>query len=407
MRAIGVISLHLAVVLFGCSDSSPSPTPNTGPDGAPCDDALCRDAAQADSADARRQPDATDATAIADASDAGRSADGPSPESGAPANVLVSDPAGERVSQLQMGSGFLYWVGGTHRIARVAIDGTGATTLHTQPGTSSSTIAIGGIAIDNTNLYFTHAGDGNNADRGVYKIPLDGAAAPLRLAQASNPFAIAVDGDDICFTNGADVGRVSKSGGAVTTLVRDAVSYRTRLVVHRGHLFFAAGLESMAEELYRLPVTASLPPLVDAGAGDAQDDAGPRDAAEAGAMLEKISVVPGRYTMLLSPRVDGDFVYWGASDSVYRWSEGTAAVAVAVVQDPLNPMNTSPPSEVLYPFDGTIYWVSTWATSGTIYKQSVPNGTRTTIANFAAASIVADNAYLYAATGSYIVRYPR
>jgi hypothetical protein len=71
--------------------------------------------------------------------------------------------------------------------------------------------------------------------------------------------AIAGDADDVCFVDGDAIRCSKKSGGTMTTLARGVASSMTPLVVDRGFVYFSAALESMADEVYRFPVTAVAP----------------------------------------------------------------------------------------------------------------------------------------------------
>jgi hypothetical protein len=77
---------------------------------------------------------------------------------------------------------------------------------------------------------------------------------------------------------------------------------------------------------------------------------------------------------------------------------------VAVTTDPLQPDTTAPPTNVLIPMDGTLYWVGG---TGTIFKQTLPDGQRTMVAYKRANSLAFDATYAYAASGTGVFRYSR
>ena len=335
---------------------------------------------------------------------------------------LVSDPNGNFPSRLQVSAGYLYWLSGTHRIVRAAVDGTQAKTIFTHAGSNEQIIAIGGFAVDATSLYFTDEGDGAATDRGVYKIALDGSGMTTMLTPATQPAGLALDGDTLCFEDGGDLRQVKTSGDSPLTLLHGGLDYRTVLVVSQGFVYFQAAFGADAQDVYRLPLGVADPSAsgAAAGAGGTAAGAGGASGATAGGAAgggasgaaaggaahngaQKISAVPGRYDILLAPRADNNDIYWGVEETIYKWAGGSGgASAVAVVTDSLDVQNTAPPHGVLVPFDGTLYWVGG---AGTIFKQQLPSGKRTAVASASANSIALDGTYLYAAVNKAIARF--
>jgi hypothetical protein len=355
---------------------------------------------------------------------------------GAPANAgapaseppLVSDPDGGFTSAVQVAGGYLYWLSGTHKLARAAVDGSGAKIVFSHAQKDANTVAIGGFALDADNIYFIDSGDGDPGTRGVYKIAVDGSDAPSKLADATNPMGIALDGDTLCFTDGSDLRQVKISGGEVTTLVREAVGYRTKLVISKGYVYFPSALGGSAEDLYRWPLGVAAPPDASsgaggssagsAGAGGSSTGAGGSSAGAGGSSTgaggsstgagtpQKISTVSGRSEVLLATRTDGGSVYWVAAYSIFKWSdEANAASEVAEVASP----NDSPPRYVLLSVDGTLYWVGggsfALGTSAATYSQRPPDAKRA-ISELVPSSLAADANYLYGTVGKGIVRIP-
>jgi len=312
-------------------------------------------------------------------------------------NVLVSDPAAGITAGLVLDAGYLYWRSGTHAIARATTAGTGAEVLFTRPGDEASTVAIGGIAVANGYVYFTDTGERDRVTVGVYKLPITGGTA-TKVADGMQPYNIATQGDEICFTDNTDLKHVTTAGGPVTTLVTGAVSYRSELMMSGGYCYFPATLGASAEDLYRVPL-----PVAEGGEGGAPGAAG---AGGGESTPERVSVVSGRAEILLAPQVDQGYVYWGAGDSIYRWTPGAAGdpMAVGDVYDPLRPMDTSPPRSVLFPKDGTLYWVGG---QSTLFQQMLPDGEREVLSVRGASSIVVDAAYVYGTAGANITRYAR
>jgi len=350
---------------------------------------------------------------------------GATASAGAPAGdpPFISDPDNAYTSAIQVAGGYVYWLSGTHKLARAAVDGSGAKFVFSHAQKDANTIAIGGFALDADNIYFTDSGDGAAGTRGVYKIALDGSGTPSKLADGTNPFGIAIDGDTLCFTDGADLRQVKTTGGEVTTLVRGAVDYRTKLVISKNYVYFPSDFEgaASAEDLYRWPLGVAAPPDGSAGAGGSSAGAGGSSAgtggssagaggssAPMGSSPQKISTVSGTAEILLATRTDAESVYWVAGGSAYKWSDSAnAASEVAVVTEP----NISPPRYVLLAYDNTLYWVgsatSIFSSSGAIYSQRLPSGTRTTVSTLQPDSLAADDKYLYGTVGKGIARIPR
>lgn len=122
----------------------------------------------------------------------------------------ISDPNASFTSQLTLAGGYLYWLSGTHQIARAPADGSQpAAVIFTHAGTSQSVVAIGGFAVSAEALYFTDEGDDAATERGVYQLALDGSGMPSKLTDGAQPAAIALDGDTLCFTDGSDLRHAS------------------------------------------------------------------------------------------------------------------------------------------------------------------------------------------------------
>ncbi len=361
----------------------------------------------------------------------GSSAVGGSPGHAGGPSVMppyISDPSASFPSQLTLAGGYLYWLSGTHQIARAPADASQpAAVIFTHAGTSRSIVAIGGIAVGADALYFTDEGDGAATERGVYQLALDGSGTPTKLTDGAQPAAIALDGDTLCFTDGSDLRQVKTNGQSAITLLHGGVDYRTGLLVSQGFVYFPAAFGADAQDLYRLPLGMADPAAAGSsggsggsasggasgvsgasgtsGAGGASGTAGAGGAANNGA--QKVSTVPGRYDILLASRVDNGDIYWGVEETIYKWSGSAGgASSVAVVTDPLDEQATAPPHSVLVPFDGTLYWVGgDEITSSTIFEQALPNGTRTVVAPVSASSLALDTQYVYAGVSNGINRY--
>jgi hypothetical protein len=353
----------LPILILAAACSSESANPSSSPDGGnPCTNGACQDAA-------------TD------------NGNGSQPEA-APIPVLVSDPQGEGVHDLQRVGDYLYWGGGLNRIVRAPTAGGAATTLFTHPQMEMDIFQIDHIAVDETGIYFTDYGDVGT--RGLYTMPLDGSAAPTLLAAGRSPTSIASDADDVCFTDGDAIRCFNKSSTSTTTVARGVANFETRLAVDRGLVYFQSPLESMADEVYRFPVTTVAPDP------DAGSDAG-------GTPPEKVSIVPGRYVIGLSSHVDNGFIYWGTLDRVYRASATTPATEVI----PAASDTSSSSPDALYAFGDLVYWVDTFP-PGSVTRMSLKDGTRTDVYQAGGAfSLAADDQYLYAAKGSNILKLPR
>lgn len=323
----------------------------------------------------------------------------------------------------------MYWLSGTHKLARAAVDGSGAKFVFSHSQKDANTIAIGGFALDADNIYFTDSGDGAMGTRGVYKIALDGSGTPTKLADGTNPFGITIDGDTLCFTDGGDLRQMKTTGGEVTTLVRGAVDYRTKLVILKDYVYFPSDFGTgSVEDLYRWPLGVAAPPDGSGGAGGSSAGAGGSSAgasgsaagadgssagaggtsAAVGSTPQKISTVSGTGEILLATRTDADAVYWVAAGSAFKWSDqANAASEVGIVTEP----GVSPPRYVLLPVDNTLYWVgaetSIFSDAGAIYSRKLPSGTVTTVSTQQPGSLAADDKYLYGTVGKGISRIPR
>jgi hypothetical protein len=336
---------------------------------------------------------------------------------GATTPPLVSDPNGNFPSRLQLSAGYLYWLSGTHQLVRAAVDGTQVKTLFTHAGSDESIIAIGDFAVDAQSIYFTDEGDGAATDRGVYALPLDGSSAPVKLVSGSQPAHLALDGDTLCFVDGSDLRQVKTSGDSALVLLHGGLDYRTTLIVSQGFVYFPTAFGADAQDLYRLPLGVPDPEAAPSaggtgggiGAGGAAAGGASAGASGAGGGThngaQKISAVPGRYEILLASRADHDNIYWGVEETIYEWTGSSGgASSVAVVTDPLNEQDTSPPHDVLVPFDGTLFWVGG---ESYIYQQQLPSGMRTVVAPVATNSIALDSSYVYAPVSRGIARYTR
>jgi hypothetical protein len=311
--------------------------------------------------------------------------------------AFLSDPSGSSTTQLQLANGYLYWLSGTHRLARAAVDGSGAATIFTHDGTQAF-ITIGGVAVDAQNVYFTDTGaDGTKGKSGVYKMPLDGSAAPTKIAEAAIPGRLSLDGDTLCFVDGSELHQVKTDGSNPLTLLHAAAaSYRTRLLVSEGFLYFHSAIGSESEDVYRVPLN-----VADPSAATAAGDAGSGGPAT---VPQKISIVTGNYEVLLATTADSKYVYWATVDSVFRWKDGDAAPTVAgVVVDQLQVSNTSAPRSALLGLGNFIYWVG----GDGLNKQQIPDGKRTNLSSKQPDYIVADASYIYGTLGKDIVRVAR
>jgi hypothetical protein len=300
---------------------------------------------------------------------------------------FVSDPNGEFASELRIVGDYLYWMGSNYHVVRAPLAGGAGTTLFTHPKVDRDVVELGGLTADDSGIYFTDEGD--TGTDGVYKLALDGAGGPMQLAVGRhNPTAIAVTGDDLVYIDGDALRHVKKSGAPVVTMALGVNVYNTQVVIDGGYVYLKAEMGDITQHVYRIPLTAVI----------ADEDAGVDGGT---APLEKISVVGGRYEIALSPRADQGYVYWIASGSFFRSSTATnTAEEVTMVADP--------PRYTLYAYAGTIYWAANaFAGGGTVYKQAVQNGMPEVVASIGAASLVADDRYLYVASGKDIYRFSR
>jgi hypothetical protein len=81
-----------------------------------------------------------------------------------------------------------------------------------------STVGVGFIALDTTNVYFT-------AGSGIFKLPLDGDASATLLAMAGNTVGVAVDAKNVYWLEfGASLQSVPIGGGAATALATGLTS---------------------------------------------------------------------------------------------------------------------------------------------------------------------------------------
>lgn len=381
MRSLARSPLALSI-LFALACSSTSTTPDSGTSVA---------------------PDAADAPKIADAAadlPMGKDSQG-APDLGPDSKTsYLTDPTGGRITSLEIQGRSLYWISGTHRIMKASLDDATVRTLYTATGKDTGYIAIADIAVDGSNVYYAYDGDGDYANRGVYQLPAEGGS-PVKLAASPNPNvtypdAIAVSGDDICYSESSTIKHVKTSGGAVTTMISGRGDpYDKRLLLKQGHVYFTLAAGSMGrDEVYRWPVGKPAAATVDGGtSADGGVAAGP----------EKVSIVPGNYNILFGNRIDQGYLYWAVNDTVYRTDGVGAATEVFTAGTPLRPSDTGI-GNCLFPYDGVVYW----GISSQLYKQPVGvAGNGTVVANVNPSDMVADESYFYLTNGSDIVRLPR
>jgi hypothetical protein len=325
------------------------------------------------------------------------------------ATGYLSDPNAGVITRLQLQGRNLYWISDYHRIVKGSLDNMTVTTLYTASGTSSGTIAIMDFATDSANAYIAYAGDKDYANRGVYQLVLDGSGAPNRLTSSPNPNvtypeSVTVSGDDICYSESSTLRHVKTSGGTVTTMVENRGSpYDRRMLIKDGYVYFTlSSVVTARDDVYRWPVGVPAPATVDGGSS------GGADAAAAGAILEKVSLVSGNYSILLGRRLDRGFLYWSVQDAVYRTDGVSPAKEVFTGGDPLLPSDTGI-GYCLFPFEGVVYWGhGTFGGTEKLFKQAVDvAGNGTVVTNLGASDMVADSNYLYVASGSSIWRLPR
>ena len=322
----------------------------------------------------------------------------PAPDLSPDSAPFLADPGSGVITGLQIQETDLYWIGGYHRIVKAASDGTAATTLYTAPGKNTGYVAIEGIALDDSNVYFTYAGDGDYANRGVYKLPLAGASTPIKLTSTQNPNvtipdAIAVSGADIYYSESSAILHVKTSGGTVTTMVQDRGNPNdSRLVIKQGYLYFTMLVGSSGrDDVYRLPLGAATSVPMDAGSADG---------GESPMAPEKVSLVPGNYSIQLGQRLDQGFLYWGVFNTVYRTDGNSPAAEVFTAGSSLQPTETGL-GGCLLPYDGIMYW----SRAGRLFKQTVGvAGNGTAFANGGTGDMVADANFLYLASGATITR---
>jgi hypothetical protein len=368
----------LILLAFGCSSSSSGPETGTER----------RDGGSSSAKDASLAKDASPAN------------DGPAKDLSFPADSaappFLSDPGSGGITQLQIQGSSLYWIGGYHRIVRASIDGTDAKTLFTASSKDAHTLAIEGLAVDESTIYYTYSGDKDYSDRGVYKLSLSAGSNPVRLTSTENPNttipgAISVAGDEIFYSESSAIRRVSKSGGTVTTMVADRGDpIDLSLVIMDGYLYFTMVGASQCDDLYRLPVDAALAAAVDGGAADGGATSAP----------EKVSLVPGRAQIRFAERMDRGFLYWRVNNTVYRTDGKSTAAEVFTAGTLLRPSDTGIGGSFL-PYNGTMYWTL----RSQLFAQDMSVvGIGTEKAYIGASEMVTDGTYLYLAQGSGIAR---
>ena len=329
------------------------------------------------------------------------------------AAAYLSDPSGKGISRLHIEGRNLYWISGYHRLMKASLDDQKISTLYTTPGTDSSTIALADFATDSENAYLAYDGDKDYANRGVHKLPLDGSAAPIVLARSPNPNvtypnSVVVSGDSVCYSEASAIRQVKTSGGDITTMVQNrGTPNDQRLLIQDAYVYFTMAFGATArDELYRWPIGAPAPAPVDGGGAGGVD--GGVDGGGSSVTPEKVSLVPGNYSILLGRRVDRGYLYWAVENVVYRTDGKSPAVEVLTGGSPLQPSDTGV-GYCLFPFEGVLYWGhGTFSGSDRLFKQTVGvAGNGTVIANFGPNDMVADADYLYVADGADIWRLPR
>ncbi len=309
----------------------------------------------------------------------------------------LTDPNGYRISSLQIRGRYLYWISGTHQIVKASLDDKTVTSLFTASGKEEQYIAIEDLAVDETHIYYAYAGDHDYDNRGIYKMAIDGTN-PTKLAASPNPNvtfpeAIVVSGEDVCYSEASSIKHVKSSGGPVTTMIAERGNpYDKRIMVKQGYLYFTMAVASR-DDLYRWPIAQASPEAGDGGALTV-------DGGSTGALPEKISLIPGNYTIRLGQRIDQGFVYWSVQDTVYRSDGESPAKEVFTAGTLLRPTETGI-DNCLFPYEGTMYW----GIASRIDKQVMSEaGTGAPFASVRPGDMVADGSTLYVASGADIIR---
>jgi hypothetical protein len=116
------------------------------------------------------------------------------PVAGGPPVELASSPIGPFA--ITVDATFVYWTDGI-TVMKCALTGCGndPTMVATAPGLQQGGIAIGGIAVDADNVYWTYQGPGSNG--AVMKAPLAGGAPTMIACGQDMPISLALDATSV------------------------------------------------------------------------------------------------------------------------------------------------------------------------------------------------------------------
>lgn len=302
----------LAAAILGCSDSK-APDMGSGgalPRGGSGGEQVSGGTGGGTSATGGTQSPAGAATAGGSAGSGGKAAD---------LGVLTEQPAS--IDELKLDASRVYWLEGHNRILSIPLEGGTPSVVYasTTPGEYEALH----IALDADKLYFTDQGVRDAMKpRGLFSIPLDGSAERTQLITTATIDNLTVAEGYVYFTADESIVRMSTSGGAATTLVRN-INTDTPLAVHDGYVYFwYAPDATVVQNVYRVSIDADKGPLVPeaGGSGGAGGNGGTAGAAGAPAIeAEQLSNTTRFSELILSPQVDEGYVYWSIYDELYRY----------------------------------------------------------------------------------------
>jgi len=365
----------------------------------------CSSKSAADSKDGGTKRDA--ALSDKNASDAARGndlANAPDRQTDA-STAYLTDPDLGLIGRIEIQGRNLYWNSSGRRLVKGSLDDLTTKVLFEASGKYTSSMPIMDFAVDSTYAYVAYAADNTEYEkRGVYRVALDGSGAPFRLTSSpdlneAHPESITVAGDDVFYHDANAIRQVKTTGGVARTLIEVPRSGSDlRLLVHQDYVYFTMESDLLAEDVYRVPVGASVPATADGGLPGRMDGGAP-------AAPEKVSTVRGGVSILLGRRVDQGFVYWATGNIVYRTDGRSPPKALFDARDPSREKETGI-GDWLFPLDGVIYWGQGNPSSGwRTYKQPADEtGRGTVLADMGFSDLTGDADYLYGASESVIWR---
>jgi hypothetical protein len=227
-----------------------------------------------------------------------------------PGGVEVASPETD-AKLLAVSDDFVYWAN-DNIIRRISVaDNTEQVILDR----SDTDFTLEGLAIDETNVYFSEAGTTPVAPGplGVAKVPLDGQGDPVSLANegpdatASSMAGLTVADGYVYFLNlrTQEIARVSVDGGDATVIVREANP--STMTVAGGYLWFMHPMSNASDNvnLLRVPIDAVAPPADT-----------PSDAVNVPPGAEAVAPVFNYHPTGVS--ADADYVYYDDANKVMR-----------------------------------------------------------------------------------------